>query len=151
MIKKLENSTPKVAKEIRAIFQISYKVEAELLQTKDFPPLKRTLKQFIMTDTSFFSYSIAGRLVAILEISEQPDVVLIRSLVVNPAFFRQGIAGKLISYTFNNFKTNLFIVETGLANTPAIALYKKYGFTEVHQWETDYGIRKIKFEKKNKI
>jgi predicted GNAT family N-acyltransferase len=42
----------------------------------------------------------------------------------------------------------LFVVETGLANEPASKLYRKFGFTEVKIWDTDHGIRKIKFELK---
>jgi ribosomal protein S18 acetylase RimI-like enzyme len=52
----------------------------------------------------------------------------------------------LIAFVFNEFDSNLFVVETGLENEPAIELYKKFGFEEVKQWDTDHGIRKIRFE-----
>ena len=76
------------------------------------------------------------------------NILDINSLVVNPKFFRRGIARKLIEFVFNTFDSNLFVVETGLANGPATKLYKKFGFIEVKQWDTDHGIRKIKFEKR---
>jgi ribosomal protein S18 acetylase RimI-like enzyme len=66
--------------------------------------------------------------------------------VVSPRFFRQGIASKLMEFTFNRFDSYLFIVETAVANKPACKLYKKLGFTETDQWDTDHGIRKVKFE-----
>jgi hypothetical protein len=53
-----------------------------------------------------------------------------------------------MEFTFNNFDSNLFVVETGVENVPASKLYIKFGFIEVNQWNTDHGIRKIKFEKK---
>ena len=53
-----------------------------------------------------------------------------------------------MKYVFNRFDSNLFVVETGLENGPAIELYKKLDFKEVKQWNTDYGIRKIKFERR---
>ena len=53
-----------------------------------------------------------------------------------------------MEFVLNTFDTNLFVVETGLANAPATKLYHKYGFTEVTQWDTDHGVRKVKFEKR---
>jgi hypothetical protein len=32
-------------------------------------------------------------------------------------------------------------------NMPATKLYKKFNFIEVAQWDTDHGVRKIKFER----
>ena len=39
------------------------------------------------------------------------------------------------------------MVETGFDNEPASLLYKSLGFKEVKQWDTEIGIRKIRFEK----
>jgi ribosomal protein S18 acetylase RimI-like enzyme len=69
---------------------------------------------------------------------------------VHPDYFRQGIAGELMKFVLKTFKSNLFVVETGLENGPATKLYEKFGFIEVHQWDTNHGIRKIKFEKHTK-
>ena len=44
MIQKLDNNDLEVAETIRNIFQLSYAVEAELLQAIDFPPLHRPLR-----------------------------------------------------------------------------------------------------------
>jgi ribosomal protein S18 acetylase RimI-like enzyme len=89
-------------------------------------------------------------LAAVVEIDTNNNYILIRSLVVHPDFFRQGIAGKLLTFVFETFQSNLFVVETGLENGPATELYEKFGFVEVHQWDTNHGIRKIKFEKRTK-
>ena len=85
---------------------------------------------------------------AVIEIHHTEKHTLIRSLVVAPSFFRQGIAGKFVQFVFDTYQAQLFLVETGAANGPAIALYQKYGFIEVMQWDTDHGIRKVKYEKK---
>ena len=147
MIEKLQNSKLEVAKKIRADFQVSYKVEAKLLGAVNFPPLQRPLEKYRESSTEFYGYSKDGELAGVVEIDANNNYILIRSLVIHPIFFRQGIAGKLIEFVFNTFDSNLFVVETGLANGPATALYKKFGFIEVHQWDTDHGIRKVKFEK----
>jgi ribosomal protein S18 acetylase RimI-like enzyme len=150
MIEKLKNSDLEIAKKMRLIFQASYKVEATLLNATNFPPLKRPLESYTESNTEFYGYSINEILAAVVEIDTNNNYILIRSLVVHPDFFRQGIAGNLIKFVFETFQSNLFIVETGLENGPATKLYKKFGFVAVHQWDTNHGIRKIKFEKHTK-
>jgi ribosomal protein S18 acetylase RimI-like enzyme len=148
MIEKLKNSDLLIAKKIQIVFQASYKIEAKLLNATNFPPLQRTLENYIQSKTAFYGYSKNGELAAVVEINTDHDFIRIRSLVVHPDFFRRGIAGKLIEFVFETFESNLFIVETGLANGPATKLYEKFGFVAVHQWDTDFGIRKVKFEKR---
>ena len=150
MIEKLKNSDLKIAKKMHLVFQASYKVEATLLNATNFPPLKRPLENYTESNTEFYGYSIKEVLAAVVEIDTNNNYILIRSLVVHPDFFRQGIAGKLLTFVFETFKSNLFVVETGLENGPATKLYEKFGFVEVHQWDTNHGIRKIKFEKRTK-
>jgi len=147
MIQKLKHTQPNVAKKIRAVFQISYAVEADLLKVLDFPPLKRSLANFLKSKTDFYGYFQNNELAAVIEIKSQKDHTHIQSLVVDPYFFRKGIGEKLVHFASETYKTLLFSVETGLANLPAIALYKKLGFIETRQWDTDHGVRKVRFEK----
>jgi ribosomal protein S18 acetylase RimI-like enzyme len=148
MIEKLKNSDLVMARKIQIVFQASYTIEANLLSATNFPPLQRTLENYIQSKTAFYGYSKNGELAAVAEINTDNDFILIRSLVVHPDFFRRGIAGKLIEFIFDTFDSDLFIVETGLANGPATKLYEKFGFVAVRQWDTDFGIRKVKFEKR---
>ena len=148
MIERLQNRELEIAKQIRAVFQVSYKVEAKLLKATNFPPLYRPLEDFLNTNTDFFGYSIKGVLAGVIEIEKTSSFTHINSLVVDPLYFRQGIAKKLMEFVLNMFDSNLFVVETGLDNAPASILYKKFGFIEVKQWDTDHGVRKIKFEKR---
>ena len=60
MIKRLEHTDLEMAKKIRSIFQMSYKVEAKLLKAIDFPPLKRPVKDFTISKTIFLDH-ILGR------------------------------------------------------------------------------------------
>jgi len=146
MIKKLNHHDIEEAKAMRFIFQESYKIEAELLGAIDFPPLQRPLESYIASKNTFYGYFKNNELVAVIEIIDATNYTHIRSLVVSPKFFRQGIAKQLMEFTLNTFNSNLFVVETGVDNVPASKLYLNLGFEEVKQWDTEYGIRKVKFE-----
>jgi len=150
MIKKLQNSNIEISKNIFFIFQVSYAIEAELLNITDFPPLKRTLENYINSSTEFFGYFKNQNLAGVIEIDNNNNnkFTHINSLVVDPKFFRQGIARKLMEFVFETFDSDLFVVETGLENGPAIKLYNNLGFKEVNQWNTDHGIRKVKFDRR---
>jgi len=148
MIVKLQNANLAIATKIRSVFQVSYAVEAEILKAVDFPPLKRNLESFLSSSNTFYGYLTDEELVAVAEIDDTNKAIHIQSLVVDPAFFRQGIASKLVEFVLNSYDSKLFTVETGLENKPAIALYKKFNFKEVKQWDTDHGVRKIRFERK---
>ena len=148
MIERLKNNDLEISKKIRSVFQLSYKVEAKILNATDFPPLKRSLENYVNSNTAFFGYLKNQELAGVIEIEHNDNFTHINSLVVDPGFFRQGIARKLMEYVINTFDSKLFVVETGLENGPATKLYKKFDFKEVKQWNTNHGIRKIKFERR---
>ena len=148
MIKKLRHKDKNISSEIRRVFQLSYAVEAKLLGAIDFPPLKRPLESFILSSNNFYGAFVNKNLAGVIEIYYNNNSTHIQSLVVDPTFFRKGIASQLMNSVFVNFTSNLFTVETGSINEPAINLYKKYGFLEVNQYLTDHGIMKVRLEKK---
>lgn len=146
MIIKLNHSNPECAKQIRRVFQVSYKIEAALLNAVNFPPLQRSLQEFLECQNKFYGYLKGNDLVAVVEIKENNSSTHIQSLVVDPGYFRHGIASAMMEFVLASFTSRLFTVETGVNNVPATSLYKKYGFREVKQWDTDHGVRKIRFE-----
>jgi len=148
MIQKLQNDDPEVSINMRSVFQASYAFEAKLLNAVDFPPLKRTLENYIKCDNDFFGYFKNKELAGVIEIKHHNTFTHIQSLVVHPNFFRQGIANELMAYVLKLYNTKPIIVETGVKNVPAIELYKKFNFIEIKQWDTDHGVRKIRFERK---
>ena len=147
MIQKINHTINSNANRIRSVFQVSYAVEAELLGAKDFPPLKRPLEAFINAKTEFYGYFAGEQLAAVMEVYCESDSTHIHSLVVDPKYFRKGIASKLIQFLFENFDSLHFTVETGAANEPAISLYERHGFRLVKKWMTEIGIEKVGFEK----
>ena len=128
MITKINNKRNEIAKEIRDIFQSSYAVEAEMLKAIDFPPLKRTISQFLNSISEFYAYYLNQNIAGVIEIKNNQDLTHIQSLVVYPKYFRKGIGRKLIQFTLDTYKSNIFTVETGLDNHPAIILYTSFDF-----------------------
>ena len=149
MIVKIDNKKIEISKDIYSIFQVSYKIEAELLKVINFPPLNRTTTEFLGSSNAFYAYYIKEHIAGVIEIDDNGKSTHIQSLVVYPKYFRQGIAKQLVQFVLDSYTSKLFTVETGLDNKPAIRLYKKFGFQETKQWDTNHKVRKIRFEKKS--
>ena len=147
MIIKIDNKRNAIAKEIRNIFQSSYAIEAEMLKAIDFPPLTRTISQFLNSNSEFYAYYLNQNIAGLIEIKNNQDLTHIQSLVVYPKYFRKGIGRKLVQFVLGTYKSIIFTVETGVDNYPAIKLYISLGFEEQNQWDTNHGIRKVKFKK----
>jgi ribosomal protein S18 acetylase RimI-like enzyme len=96
----------------------------------------------------YYGYLIDDVVGAVIEIINNGKSIHIQSLVVDPKFFRQGIAQNLISYLFDSFDSEIYTVETGAANQPAVTLYEKNGFMEIEQYYAEFDIRKVRFERK---
>ena len=57
LFKPLNNKEKETSEKIHLLFQASYKIEAELLNATNFPPLKRTVNDLIGSNNIFFAYS----------------------------------------------------------------------------------------------
>ena len=147
MIVEIDNTKKEIACEIRNIFQASYAVEAKILRAIEFPPLKRSVSEFLESDTKFYAYYINQNIAGLIEINNNQKTIHIQSLVVYPKYFRKGIAKQLVCFVFEKHDSMRFTVETGVDNYPAIKLYINLGFKEQKQWNTDHGVRKIRFQK----
>ena len=143
MITELDNSNGEIAKQIYTVFQNSYKIEAQLIGTVEFPPLLRSAKNIESAQTQFYGFSENKHLAAVIEIVIKDKQLEINSLTVHPSYFRQGIADKLISYVLNNINLTRAVVETAVVNIPAINLYKKHGFVVFKRWTPSHGIEKL--------
>jgi ribosomal protein S18 acetylase RimI-like enzyme len=143
MIKKLNNSTEEVAEQIFTVFQSSYKIEAQLIGTLDFPPLLRSVKDIENSKTQFYGFIENKCLAGVIEIALKGEHLEINSLTVDPNYFKKGIASKLINHVLEVFNFSVAIVETAVVNLPAINLYKKHGFVEFKRWTPSHGIEKL--------
>ena len=143
MINKLDNCDDKVTYQIFNVFQNSYKVEAQRINVCNFPPLSRSINDIKDSNTLFYGFYESGCLAGVIEITAKDKRIELESLTVDPQYFKKGIASKLISYVLDSFEFIEAIVETAVANKPAINLYKKFGFVEFKRWTPSHGIEKL--------
>ena len=145
MIKPLDQKQIDISEKIYAIFQVSYAVEAALLKCEDFPPLNRSIEAIQLSLSAFYGYFVNHSLAAVMELEEKPNHVHVRSLTVDPKYFRQGIGFKMLQYVLDNFSAELISVETGHDNHPAVQFYLNFGFKKNQVFMTEFGIEKISF------
>ena len=149
MILQLDNSSYTITREIHSVFQRSYKIEAELIGTLNFPPLLRTVTGIQNSQTLFYGFYDDTQLAGVIELESNDNQLEINSLVVDPEHFRKGIANRLMHFVLNDFastapiKPTTIVVETAVVNEPAIRLYKKYDFVEFKRWTPEHGIEKL--------
>lgn len=151
MIIKLDNSNNEIANQIFNVFQSSYKVEAQLIGTLNFPPLSRSAKDIECSNTQFYGFIENACLAAVIEIAMRDNQLEIDSLTVAPNYFRKGIADKLLNYVLGTFEFTKANVETAVVNEPAIRLYKKHGFIEFKRWTPSHGIEKLSLSVENDL
>lgn len=147
MITKILHTQNKNAQNIRSVFQVSYKIEAKLLGADNFPPLSRPLEEFSNCSNDFFGFYEEQTLVAVVEIKDEKVAKHIQSLVVDPDYFRRGIARKLIKYVLQHYPIKQFTVETGKENGPARKLYESFGFELLKTYTAEEGILKVRYQK----
>lgn len=145
MVRKIDHCSLKISKMIYEIFQKSYAIEAALLKCDDFPPLKRSVQSIQDSQTSFFGFYSQDELAAVMELELYKDHVHVRSLTVDPKYFRQGIGYRLLQFVIDEFTSELVTVETGHDNHPAVNFYLNFGFKKDKVFMTDIGIEKISF------
>lgn len=150
VIRKIEGllvREPAVALRLHELMQAAYKVEAQLLQDDDFPPLRRTLQKLSTAQSRFFGINENGRLHAAIELVVLQAEVYIDALVVAPAQFRKGLATALLRHAVGLYPGKTFIVQTGKANVPAINLYNKSGFRTASETTTPAGLKLVSLVK----
>jgi len=121
-----------VAAQIRAVLIRAHAQEAELLQVRHVAPLALTVEDIQSGNECYFGASRGEALVGIVshEPDDEPDQVLVASLVVHPAHQRRGIARSLMLKALDGGDQMAFAVATTALNAPALSLYHSLGFVE---------------------
>lgn len=151
MIKKIDITNLKLAKEVLSVQLPSYQVEAELIDFYDIPPLKDTVSTLRRCGETFYGCYVDGELGGVISIKVEEGLIDIHRLMVHPKHFRKGIARRLLEFVESNGDGDeTLIVSTGSKNAPAIYFYEKSGFVKTGEVKVMEGLSITSFEKKRK-
>lgn len=129
MIEPLELSDRRTATRILEIQRAAYTIEAALIGFDGIPVLAETLED-LMKSASVLEWAgirSEGSIVAAMATRTRRGVCDIDRLVVDPAWFRSGLAKALVSTLADRGSVT---VSTGTSNLPAIELYESMGFRQ---------------------
>jgi ribosomal protein S18 acetylase RimI-like enzyme len=152
MIKLINLQYPDQLLQLLTVQRAAYLVEAQLIDFYDIPTLHETQEQLQHSDEIFYGYFIDRQLAGAVSYKLADDVLDIYRLVVDPGYFRQGIAKKLLNFVENQVAKTTphikkIIVSTGAKNFPAKNFYRQVGFVELGDKEIVAGLLITLFEK----
>jgi ribosomal protein S18 acetylase RimI-like enzyme len=146
----LNLADPDTLRQLWDLQRASYAVEAQLIGFDGIPPLHESLDQLRACDESFLGVHDESRLIGALAWTRLPDGSLdICRLVVHPDAHRRGIATALLDALDSIEPAESTIVSTGTANLPALALYRRRGFTPVGERQIAPGVTVTLLEREN--
>ncbi|WP_042355675.1 GNAT family N-acetyltransferase [Bacillus rubiinfantis] len=148
MITKMEITNPQLAAAVLQVQFQAYRVEAQLINCDNIPPLKDTVKTLQQCGEQFYGYYLNNELTGIISFKNENDVIDIHRLFVHPNYFKKGIAQSLLDFIQHNetgFKK--IIVTTASRNLPAINLYLKKGFSKARDIQVSNHLSLTLFEK----
>ncbi len=148
MIKKIDIKNRYVAKQVLELQMASYKVEAEIINYSEIPPLKDTVESLIGCGEIFYGYFNNDVIKGIISYKIENNILDIHRVAIHPDNFRKGIAGNLLNF-IESVEGSFVKIEvcTGKKNTPAKNLYRRTGYNEVMDIFVNSELVLTKFEK----
>jgi ribosomal protein S18 acetylase RimI-like enzyme len=127
----------------------AYRVEAKLIGSDGIPPLRETLTELQRSGETFLGVRLDGALVGAISWRLDGETIDLHRLVVEPTRFRKGVGSTLLRAALAaEPSARVAIVQTGAANEPALALYRREGFAETEQLEPLPGLRVVRLTKR---
>lgn len=129
IVREVDLSDDRLARELLAVQVAAYAIEAELIDYPQLPPLFETIDALRQSGERFLAAFDGEELVGATSFAESDDVLDIGRMVVSPAHMRRGIASRLLAAVeaLRDGRESV-TVSTGEANVPAIRLYERHGF-----------------------
>ncbi|MDF2556525.1 MAG: family N-acetyltransferase [Bacillales bacterium] len=148
MIKIIDTKTFINAMSILKTQAPAYRVEGALIGFYGIPAMKETVESILNSKDTYVGFYNDNQLLGFIAFNECNGTVDIVKLAIHPSHFRKGVAKQLLNYLFESLQDAiLFKVSTGTKNTPAIELYKTFGFQEIGQKEVASAVYITQFEK----
>ena len=149
MITKLNRADRGMLEQMINVQRAAYAVDAELIGTRNIPPLNETIEELeAVHDEEFFGFVMDGELMGFVATMDESPHLRISRMVVDPRFFKNGIGKALVLYVLNHRKPSQpVIVSTGEKNVPARQLYEKFGFLLKRTFEVENGTRIAEYKK----
>lgn len=141
MITKLDRADRFILEQMINVQRAAYSVEAELIGTRNIPPLNETIEELeAVHDEEFFGFVMDGELMGFVATMDESPHLRISRMVVDPKFFKNGIGKALVLYVLNHRKPGQPVkVTTGEKNLPARRLYERFGFRLERSFEVEDG------------
>lgn len=145
----LNLANPTTVNRLWHLQQQAYRVEAALIGFSEIPPLLETVEQLQAAKDAFFGLYRGAALAGAIACETHGNALEITRLVVDPNFFRRGIAQKMLSFIAQQYSHYAIMrVSTGSKNEPALRLYLKNGFLVVRTTSIAPGVCLTHLERK---
>jgi ribosomal protein S18 acetylase RimI-like enzyme len=146
---RLDLADPATLRQLWELQRAAYAVEAQLIGFDGIPPLRESLDELRDCGEFFLGVPDAVALAgAVSWTRPDPDTLGICRLVVHPQAHRRGIATTLLDALDAIEPAELTVVSTGTGNGPALALYRRRGFTPVGERPIAPGVTITLLERK---
>ncbi|MFG2665980.1 GNAT family N-acetyltransferase [Streptomyces sp. NPDC048387] len=148
-VRPLELADEATAVAVHRIGRAAYAVEAELIGFDGIPALGESLEDLRGRALEWLgAVGPEGEIAGFLA-WDRPGPggpVTLDRLCVDPAWFRRGVASLLLRHALEDlFPGRPVEVTTGAANTPAVTLYTRLGFTRGADFSPAPGLRMASF------
>lgn len=148
MIKPLDIKDLRTAQMVFQLQMAAYLVEAKITGYDKLPPLLETLEELYTCDEEFYGFFMGEELAGAISCEWDGETATICRMMVEPRFFRMGIAGNLLTELEKRVqKATMILVSTAANNYPAKKLYQKHNFQEIEQVEAPGGVLISCFQK----
>lgn len=107
---------------------VLYALEQEIFSNDPFALSKASLRYHLKKNCVYI-VEINNELAGYILWLKRKKYSRLYSLAVSKRFQKQGIAQKLLAYSFEQLKEKSFSLEVKVSNEGAIRLYEKFGFT----------------------
>jgi len=147
MIVRLDVSDADTASHVLELQRRSYRVEADLIGYDRIPPLMEELDALLACTEEFHGWMESGRLAGAISFRRAGSEIDIHRMMVDPAWFRRGIARRLVRWASSLEGVSRLVVSTAEANGPARRLYESEGFRLLERVRVEDRLWIVRFAK----